>query len=151
VDRPTHARRRPRIEGETPKATTTRAVSRFAPFLLLVLLFLLVASSGWALLTPGTAQPPSSGSLVVSFIDVGQGDGVLVQSGGESYLLDAEKAQAGPEVVDFLRSRGVELLDAIVVSNPNADHLGGFVDVLGAFEVANVYLSGDPKGTSTYN
>jgi competence protein ComEC len=126
-------------------------VSRFAPFLLLVLLFLLVASSGWALLTPGTAQPPPSGSLVVSFIDVGQGDGVLVQSGGESYLLDAEKAQAGPEVVDFLRSRGVELLDGIVVSNPDADHLGGFEDVLGAFEVANVYLSGNPKGTSTYN
>jgi hypothetical protein len=38
---------------------------------------------------------------------VRQGDGVLVQSGGESYLLDAGKAQAGPEVVDFLRGRGV--------------------------------------------
>jgi competence protein ComEC len=126
-------------------------VSRFAPFLLLVLLLLLVASSGWALSRPGTAQPPPSGSLVVSVIDVGQGDGVLVQSGGESYLLDAGKAQAGPEVVDFLRSRGVELLDGIVVSNPDTDHLGGFEDVLGAFEVANVYLSGDPKGTSTYN
>ncbi len=127
-------------------------MGRFAPFLLLVLFLLLVASSGCAALpTPGTAQPPPSGSLVVSFIDVGQGDGVLVQSGGESYLLDAGKAQAGPKVVDFLRSRGVESLDGIVVSNPDADHIGGFEDVLGAFEVANVYLSGDPKGTSTYN
>lgn len=100
---------------------------------------------------PGTAQPPPSGSLVVSFMDVGQGDGVLVQSGGESYLLDAGKAQAGPKVVDFLRSRGVESLNGIVVSNPDADHIGGFEDVLDAFEVANVYVSGDPKGTSTYN
>ncbi|HVE99817.1 MAG TPA: MBL fold metallo-hydrolase [Rubrobacteraceae bacterium] len=126
-------------------------MGRFAPFLLLVLLLLLVASSGCAALpTPSTAQPPS-GSLVVSFIDVGQGDGVLVQSGGESYLLDAGKAQAGPEMVDFLKSRGVESLNGIVVSNPDADHIGGFEDVLGAFEVANVYLSGDPKGTSTYN
>jgi len=152
VDRPPHARRRPRIEGETPTDTTTRAVGRFAPFLLLVLLLLLVASSGCgALPTPGTAQPPPSGSLVVSFMDVGQGDGVLVQSGGESYLLDAGKAQADPEVVDFLRSRGVESLDGIVVSNPDADHIGGFEDVLGTFEVANVYLSGDLKGTFTYN
>jgi competence protein ComEC len=152
VDRPPHARRRPRVEGETPTHTTTRAVDRFAPFLLLVLLLLLVASSGCgALPTSDTAQPPPSGSLVVSFIDVGQGDGVLVQSGGESYLLDAGKAQAGPKVVDFLRSRGVESLDGIVVSNPDADHIGGIEDVLGAFEVANAYLSGDPKGTSTYN
>ena len=97
------------------------------------------------------ARPPPSDALVVSFIDVGQGDGALVQSGGENYLLDAGKAQAGPRVVDFLRSRGVDSLNGIVVSNPDADHIGGFVDVLDAFEVANVYLSGDPKGTSTYN
>lgn len=54
-------------------------------------------------------------------------------------------------MVDFLRSRGVEALDGIVVSNPDADHIGGFLDVLDAYEVSNVYLSGDPKGTETYN
>jgi competence protein ComEC len=87
----------------------------------------------------------------VSFIDVGQGDGVLVQAGGEEYLIDAGRAEEGPNVVDFLRSRGVEDLDAIVVSNPDADHIGGFLDVFDAFEVARAYVSGDPKGTLTYN
>jgi hypothetical protein len=38
---------------------------------------------------------------------VGQGDGVLVQAGGEDYLVDAGRAEQGPDVVDFLRSRGV--------------------------------------------
>jgi competence protein ComEC len=66
----------------------------------------------------GGASPPPSGSLSVSFIDVGQGDGVLVQAGGEEYLIDAGRAEEGPNVVDFLRSRGVEDLDAIVVTNP---------------------------------
>ena len=47
----------------------------------------------------------------MSFVDVGQGGGVLVQSGSESCLLDAGKALAGPKVVDFLRSPGVETLD----------------------------------------
>jgi competence protein ComEC len=37
------------------------------------------------------------------------------------------------------------------VSNPDADHIGGFVDVFEAFEVGVVYVSGDPKGTLTYN
>ena len=103
-------------------------------------------------LSPGAgSQPPPAGALVVSFIDVGQGDAVLVQSGGKSYLLDAGKPQEGPNVVDFLRSRGIEALDGIVVSNPDADHIGGFLDVLDAYEVSTVYLSGDPKGTATYN
>ena len=87
----------------------------------------------------------------MSFIDVGQGDGILVQAGGESYLIDAGRAEEGPNVVDFLRSRGVDSLDGIVVSNPDADHIGGFLDVFDAFEVGVVYVSGDPKGTLSYN
>src|SRR5215218_9502127 len=121
-----------------------------APFLLFMIL--LVPScdlmSGGSL---GGASPPPSGWLSVSFIDVGQGDGVLVQAGGEEYLIDAGRPEEGPNVVDFLRSRGVKDLDGIVVSNPDADHIGGFLDVFYAFEVDTVYVSGDPKGTLTYN
>ena len=68
----------------------------------------------------GGPGPPPSGSLSVSFIDVGQGDGVLVQAGGESYLIDAGRPEEGPNVVDFLRSRGVDSLDGIVVTNPRS-------------------------------
>ncbi len=99
----------------------------------------------------GGAGPPPSGSLSVSFIDVGQGDGVLVQAGGESYLIDAGRPEEGPNVVDFLRDRGVRALDGLVVSNPDADHIGGFLDVFDAFPVETVYLSGDPKGTLTFD
>lgn len=122
----------------------------FAQFLLLFLLLCAGCSfpGGEAL---GGPSPPPSGSLSVSFIDVGQGDGVLVQAGGTSHLIDAGRPEEGPEVVDFLRARGVRSLDGIVVSNPDADHIGGFLDVLDAFEVEAVYLSGDDKGTLTFN
>ncbi len=83
------------------------------------MVLLLSSSCGYAADgTGGGASPPPSGSLSISFIDVGQGDGVLVQAGGEDYLLDAGRAEEGPEVVDFLRSRGVEELEGIVVTNP---------------------------------
>ena len=99
----------------------------------------------------GGVDPPPSRSLSVSFIDVGQGDSVLVQAGGEGYLIDAGRAEEGPNIVDFLRDRGVRDLDGIMVSNPDADHIGGFLDVFDAFPVETVYLSGDPKGTLTFN
>jgi competence protein ComEC len=66
----------------------------------------------------GGPSPPPSGSLSVSFIDVGQGDTVLVQAGGTNHLIDAGRPEEGPNVVDFLRSRGVRELDGIVVTNP---------------------------------
>ena len=118
---------------------------------LVALMLLLASACGLVPGATGGLSPPPSNSLSISFIDVGQGDGVLVQAGGENYLLDAGRAEQGPNVVDFLRSRGVDSLDGIVVSNPDADHIGGFLDVFDAFEVGMVYVSGDPKGTLTYN
>jgi beta-lactamase superfamily II metal-dependent hydrolase len=38
-----------------------------------------------------------------------------------------------------------------VVTNPDSNHIGGFVDVFDAFEVDSLYVSGDPKGMLTYN
>jgi beta-lactamase superfamily II metal-dependent hydrolase len=84
VDRPPHASRRSRLEEKSPRGTAPRTLCRFVPALLIALLFLLAASIACGVLpTPVTDQPPPSGSLVVSFIDVGQGDEVLVQAGGE--------------------------------------------------------------------
>jgi competence protein ComEC len=138
--------------GVAIRSTTASRAHLLASLLLLALTLLcsactLITGNG----SLGGTSPPPSGSLSVSFIDVGQGDGVLVQAGGEEYLIDAGRAEEGPNVVDFLRSRGVDDLDGIVVSNPDADHIGGFVDVFEAFEVGTVYVSGDPKGTLTYN
>jgi competence protein ComEC len=37
------------------------------------------------------------------------------------------------------------------VSNPDADHIGGFLDVFDSFPVETVFVSGDPNSTLTYN
>ena len=99
-------------------------VAAYVGLLAPLMLFLFApACAELELLTGGSrggASAPPSGSLSVSFIDVGQGDGVLVQAGGESYLIDAGRPEEGPNVVDFLRSRGVESLDGIVVTNPQS-------------------------------
>jgi len=99
-----------------------RVADLLAPLVLLALTLIIPACAELELLTQGTGGPgpPPSGSLSVSFIDVGQGDGVLVQAGGENYLIDAGRPEEGPNVVDFLRSRGVESLDGIVVTNPRS-------------------------------
>lgn len=118
--------------------------------LVAVLSLIFAASCGF--IPAGATSPPPAGALVVSFIDVGQGDSTLVQVGGRSYLVDGGDPEAGPEVIDFLRSRGVEELDGLVATHPDADHIGGLPDVLDAFPVSKVYVSGDAsKATTTFN
>lgn len=71
-----------------------------------------------------------------------------MQTGGESYLVDAGRPEEGPEVVDFLRSRGVNELAGVVSTHPDADHIGGMPDVLDAVPVEEVYVSGGTSGTT---
>ncbi|QYJ16246.1 ComE operon protein 3 [Rubrobacter xylanophilus DSM 9941] len=119
---------------------------RASSLMALALVLLLAACSG----VSGGVGPPPSGALSVSFIDVGQGDAVLVQAGGEDYLVDAGNPEEGPVVVDFLRERGVDDLEGMVSTSGDADHAGGLAEVLEAFPVEKVYLSGYPKDTLTY-
>lgn len=66
---------------------------------------------------------PKHGTPRVTFLDVGQGDATLLQSRGESLLVDA-----GPDngpVVARLREAGVRRLGALLVTHAQADHLGG--------------------------
>lgn len=144
MDRTPHPGRKPLVAA---KVLFSTLYTRFlAPFVLFALL--LFGGCGFI---PAQALPPPVDALVVSFIDVGQGDAALVQSAGQNYLIDGGRPEAGPEVVSFLRSRGVQRLDGIVATHPDADHIGGLPDVVDAFPVSRVYLSGESRGTSTFN
>jgi beta-lactamase superfamily II metal-dependent hydrolase len=98
---------------------------------------------------PAPPPSPSLRNLTLHLIDVGEGDAILVQfPNGKTMLVDGGGREWGDEVVAYLRSAGVEELDVVVASLPDADHIGGLPEVFRAFEV-DLYLSnggaGDPQ------
>jgi competence protein ComEC len=78
---------------------------------------------------------PAQGDAWVALLDVGQGLAVVVETARHTLLYDAgprytEDASAGARIVlPFLRSRGLERLDGMVVSHADDDHAGGASDV----------------------
>ena len=86
-------------------------------------------------------QDPAAGVRVAA-IDVGKGDCILVQAGGSSVLIDAGYEDTSDEVVSYLRSHGVDLLDCLVITHYDKDHIGGIRAVGKAFEVSAIYLPG---------
>lgn len=80
--------------------------------------------------------------LGVFFLDVGQGDSILIKSPeGRFMLIDAGTNEGGEELVNMLRSYNVETLDYFVLTHADADHVGGADDVLENFEVKTVLSS----------
>ncbi|NLG48827.1 MAG: MBL fold metallo-hydrolase [Chloroflexi bacterium] len=88
-------------------------------------------------------------SLQVHFIDVGQGDAILIVApDGKTMLIDGGESNTG--VVEYLRSVGVQQLDLMVATHPHADHIGGLVDVLEEIPVAEVVTNGQMHTSRTY-
>ncbi|MEK3935753.1 MBL fold metallo-hydrolase [Sporosarcina sp. FSL W7-1349] len=93
----------------------------------------------------------ASKELKVHFIDVGQGDAIFIQSpNGKNMLVDGGPKSAGKHVVDFLKAKGVKKLDYVVATHPDADHIGGLIEVLNTFNVINFVDSGYVHTSQTY-
>ncbi len=90
---------------------------------------------GWWALHPTPAWAPPAG-LRVSFLDVGQGDGILLETPQGAMLVDAGPPEA--RVDRQLRNMGLQSLAAIVISHAHRDHVGGVPAVLRSLAVGAV-------------
>ncbi len=116
--------------------------------LILVVALAAAACSGSA--KPAATPSPDSTQLTVTFFDVGEsGDGFLVSTkDGHHMLIDGGRRGSG--ITELVRKAGVQELDHVIGTNPDADHIGGLIEVLEKLKVRNVWLSGDTNTTITF-
>ena len=97
-----------------------------------------VLAAGWTL-RPSHAPPPPAG-FRMTFLDVGQGDAILLEVAEGAVLVD----QGPPEgdVAGQLRRLGIRKLAALVLTHPQRDHVGGAAEVL---EDVRVGFALDPR------
>ena len=76
---------------------------------------------------------------IISFIDVGQGDCVLIQSNGRFALIDT--GEGSTNIARTFKRRGIKGFDAVILSHWHSDHCEGFFDIVHSFEIENVIVS----------
>ena len=98
-----------------------------------------------------------SRDLIVTFLDVGQGDAAVVEApGGAVMVIDGGGTRdgqfdTGARIVEpFLRARGIPRVDVVALSHPHPDHLNGLVRVLERFDVGAFWSSGDDGHNPAY-
>jgi competence protein ComEC len=87
-------------------------------------------------------------ALTVHFIDVGQGDAILIDSGDIDILVDGGRTSAS--VLAYLQGQGIADIDLLVATHPDADHIGGLADVLAQYQVNEIWVNGDTATSQTY-
>ena len=85
--------------------------------------------------------PSASGLMEVHFIDVGQGDATLIICDGEAMLIDAGDNSKGTTVQYYLQRHGADFLKYLVLTHPDADHIGGADVIVTKFDIGTVFES----------
>ncbi|MFC1571763.1 DNA internalization-related competence protein ComEC/Rec2 [Candidatus Margulisiibacteriota bacterium] len=87
-----------------------------------------------------TALSDASTGLTITVLDVGQGDSILVDCpSGKKILVDGGDIKMGDKIiVPFLRKRGINKLDMVILTHPHGDHVGGLPEVLEKIKVDSV-------------
>lgn len=89
-------------------------------------------------------------TLEVHFIDVGQGDSILVKQGEHSMLIDAGNNDKGSAIWAYLLKQNIETLDYAICTHPDADHIGGMDVILYKFDCEKVFMPVCEHDTETY-
>ena len=97
-----------------------------------------------------------AGTVEIVFLDVGQGDATALRSpGGRWILVDTgprgRTYDAGARVVlPYLRRRGVGRIEALVLTHPDLDHIGGAESIVQALDVGYVLDPSQATGKDAY-
>ena len=99
----------------------------------------------------GSSTAAKSGDLTVSFIDVGQGDSILLARGGHGMLIDAGTEQSAGTVVNTIKAQKLSALDFCIGTHPHEDHIGGMDSVINAFHVGTLIMPNVTTNTKSFS
>lgn len=94
----------------------------------------------------------------ITMVDVGQGDSiflrdwkgrnVLIDVGGreeirikEAWQKRETSSNAEKTLIPYLKSRGIDMIDTLVLTNPNPDYAGDVLEVAKKFAIKKIYIS----------
>lgn len=84
--------------------------------------------------------------MIVHYIDVGQGDSILIQVNNKNLLIDSGPKSDKKKLFNYLSTLNLETLDYVIATHPHEDHIGNMSDVIDDYNVIKFYA---PKVQST--
>lgn len=101
--------------------------------------------------SPTKQDEQSRNEMKVHFLNVGQGDSILIETpNGKTMLIDGGVKSEGKHIVAYIKSLGIEKLNYVVATHPDADHIGGLIAVLNSISIQHFVDSGKVHTSQTY-
>ena len=97
-----------------------------------------------------SATTQTSANATIKFIDVGQGEAILIALPEKTVLIDAGPTGSAPKIAQVLQELGRNKIDYLVATHPDEDHIGGMADVISNTQIGTIYAPNKTNNTATY-
>ncbi|MBI2475913.1 MAG: MBL fold metallo-hydrolase [Candidatus Taylorbacteria bacterium] len=115
------------------------------------LCFLALLFAATILIWYAVIREDRGGILKIAFLDIGQGDAIYIEApNGNQMLIDGGPPRTVLSALRKVMPFYDRSIDMLLVTNPDKDHMGGFVDVLKSFKVGEVVEPGTQSPSATY-
>ena len=88
----------------------------------------------------GLSSEIADGEDFVKFLDVGQGDSILIYSNGQTALIDTGTEESALDICRELNKLDIDKIDVLLETHLHMDHIGGIEKVVSRFEIGNLIL-----------
>ena len=90
----------------------------------------------------------SQNKMTVHYIDVGQGDSILIQVNNKNLLIDSGPSSNRKDLLNYLENLNIKKLDYIIATHPHEDHIGNMDTIIKRYNIGSFY---SPKVITSSN
>lgn len=88
--------------------------------------------------------------MKIHFIDVGQGDSILIQVNNKNLLIDSGSKSEKKKLENYLKSIYIPQFDYIIVTHPHEDHIGNMNYIINNYKINNFYSPKIQSNTTAF-
>ena len=95
-----------------------------------------------------------SDMFVVDILDIGKADCIIIQDNGSVVVIDTGEDENYQIISNFLNSQNIKVIDYLIITHYDKDHVGGAAKIINEYEVINVIQPNykkDSKHVDNYN
>lgn len=124
--------------------------NKFLLFLLIILTGIYFYNNKDNFFISTNDYPNTSSNMIVHYIDVGQGDSILIQVNNKNLLIDAGPSSSENNLIKYLKLLHIKNIDYVIATHPHEDHIGGMSKVLSTFSVKSFYAPKIESSSKTF-
>lgn len=88
--------------------------------------------------------------MIVHYIDVGQGDCILIQVNNKNLLIDSGPSSSRKDLLDYLEKLNIKKFDYIIATHPHEDHIGNMDTIIKRYSIGSFYSTKVISSSTTF-